>query len=302
MRHGKKILKIGRNASHRKATLQSMSAALLEHKRITTTFGKAKALRRFVEPILTHAKDDSTHSRRQAFRKLNDKEAVKTLYNEVAGLIGDRPGGYTRIVKLGQRGGDAAEMAIVELVDFNDVKPEGASGTKRKTRRSRRRGNNTAPTIKEPAAETLAPAEAEAAAETVTAAAEETSQPPTPRPTPRPPRRRRAKRPRPSPPTPPTRTRRATRRSPCRASTRIIRTPSRGPRPAPASRRRRRSPRTRAGAASTGASARAAAGYGASSDAGRGPALSVPPRWRRPPAGGGVTSRPPRGSLHRLAP
>ena len=149
MKHGKKILKIGRTASHRKATLQSMSAALLEHKRITTTFGKAKALRRFVEPVITHAKDDSTHSRRQAFRKLNDKEAVKTLYNEIAGVVGDRPGGYTRIVKLGQRAGDAAEMAIVELVDFNDVKPEGGSGTTRKTRRSRRRkGNNTAPTVK----------------------------------------------------------------------------------------------------------------------------------------------------------
>ena len=158
MKHGKKILKIGRTASHRKATLQQMSAALLEHKRITTTFGKAKALRRFVEPVITHAKDDSTHSRRQAFRKLNDKEAVKTLYNEVAEMVGDRPGGYTRIVKLGQRAGDAAEMAIVELVDFNDVKPEGGGGTKRKTRRSRsrRRGNNTAPTIAEPAAETLA--------------------------------------------------------------------------------------------------------------------------------------------------
>ena len=171
MKHGKKILKIGRTASHRKATLQSMSAALIEHKRITTTFGKAKALRRFVEPVLTHAKDDSTHSRRQAFRKLNDKEAVKALYNEVAGMIGDRPGGYTRIVKLGQRAGDAAEMAIVELVDFNDVKPEGGGGTKRKTRRSRsrRRGNNTAPTIAEPAAETLAadaPATTAPAAET----------------------------------------------------------------------------------------------------------------------------------------
>ncbi len=159
MKHGKKILKIGRTPSHRKATLQSMSAALIEHKRITTTFGKAKALRRFVEPIITKAKDDSTHGRRQVFRKLNDKEAVKTLYNEVAEVVGDRPGGYTRIVKLGQRGGDAAEMAIVELVDFNDVKPEGASGSKRKTRRSgrSRRGNNTAPTVS--ASETVAASE-----------------------------------------------------------------------------------------------------------------------------------------------
>ena len=153
MKHGKKTLKIGRTASHRKATLESMSAALLEHKRITTTFGKAKALRRFVEPIITRAKDDSTHGRRQAFRRLGNKEAVKTLYNEVAGVVGDRPGGYTRIVKLGQRDGDAAEMAVVELVDFNDVKPEGGSSRTRRTRRSsgRRRGNNTAPTV--PAAE-----------------------------------------------------------------------------------------------------------------------------------------------------
>ena len=188
MKHGKKILKIGRNASHRKATLQSMSAALLEHKRITTTFGKAKALRRFVEPIITHGKDDSTHSRRQAFRKLNDKEAVKTLYNEVAPTVGDRPGGYVRIVKLGQRAGDAAEMAMVELVDFNDVRPDGAAGSKKKTRRSRSRGgNNTAPTIKEPAAETIAAKEsakpdaapeADAPAETEAPAAEaEESQP-----------------------------------------------------------------------------------------------------------------------------
>ena len=165
MKHGNKILKLGRNASHRKATLQSMSIALIQHKRITTTFGKAKALRRFVEPILTKAKDDSTHGRRQAFRYLNDKEAVKTLYNEVAGQIGDRPGGYTRIVKLGQRAGDAAEMAIVELVDFNDVKPEGSAGTKRKTRRSRRRGGSDtdAPVAEAPAPKAAAPAEPDAA-------------------------------------------------------------------------------------------------------------------------------------------
>ena len=154
MRHGKKLKKIGRDASHRKATLQQMSAALIEHKQIKTTFGKAKALRIFVEPILTKAKDDSTASRRQAFRQLGDKEAVKRLYDEIAGAIGDRPGGYTRIVKLGQRAGDAAEMAIVELVDYNDVKPEGSGSSSKKTRRSRRRskGNNTAPTVSEAAA------------------------------------------------------------------------------------------------------------------------------------------------------
>ncbi|WP_412060420.1 50S ribosomal protein L17 [Rubrivirga sp. IMCC45206] len=166
MKHGNKILKIGRNASHRKATLQSMSAALLEHKRITTTFGKAKALRRFIEPIITHGKDDSTHSRRQAFRKLNDKEAVKTLYDEVAGVVGDRPGGYTRIVKLGFRAGDAAEMAIIELVDYNDVKPDGSASSKKKTRRSRRSGSSdtkaaakSTPVEETPAAEASTPVE-----------------------------------------------------------------------------------------------------------------------------------------------
>ena len=156
MRHANKKKRIGRNASHRKATLQALSTALIRHKRIETTLAKAKALRPFVEPILHRAHDDSTASRRQAFRRLQDKEAVKTLYGEIAPAIDGRPGGYTRIVKLGQRAGDAAEMAMIELVDFNDVKPEGASGPKRKTRRSRRRGgNNTAPTVTVPAATTL---------------------------------------------------------------------------------------------------------------------------------------------------
>lgn len=140
MRHGNKVKKIGRTHAHRKATLTSLSSALIAHKRITTTLGKAKALRVFVEPILNRAKDDSTASRRQAFRRLQDKEAVKTLFGEVAEAIGNRQGGYTRIVKLGYRHGDAAEMAIVELVDFNDAKPEGSAGTKRRTRRSRRGG------------------------------------------------------------------------------------------------------------------------------------------------------------------
>ena len=177
MKHGKKILKIGRNASHRKATLQSMSASLIEHKRITTTFGKAKALRQFVEPILTKAKDDSTHGRRQAFRRLQNKEAVKRLYDEVATAIGDRPGGYTRIVKLGQRGGDAAEMAIVELVDFNDVRPEGASSSRKKTRRSRSRSRGGATAAAAPASTPTpeTPAEPEVTeAETPAPEAEET--------------------------------------------------------------------------------------------------------------------------------
>ncbi len=139
MRHANRIKKLGRTSAHRKATFASLSAALLQHKRITTTLPKAKALRSFVEPLINRAKDDSTHSRRQAFRHLQDKEAVKTLFGEIADVLGDRPGGYTRVVKLGQRPGDAAEMAVIELVDFNDVRPDGAAGTKRKTRRSRRR-------------------------------------------------------------------------------------------------------------------------------------------------------------------
>lgn len=164
MRHGKKILKIGRNASHRKATLQSMSAALIEHKRITTTLGKARALRKFVEPIISKSKDTSTHSRRQAFRRLQDKETVKRLYGEIAEAVGDRPGGYTRVVKLGQRGGDAAEMAIVELVDFNDVKPEG-TGSKKKTRRSRRSSGSKTAAPAAAAVETAPAPEAEEAVE-----------------------------------------------------------------------------------------------------------------------------------------
>lgn len=139
MRHANKVKKLGRTHAHRHATMAALSTALITHKRITTTLAKAKALRGWVEPIIHRAKDDSTHSRRLAFRDLgNDKEAVKLLFDEVAGAIGERPGGYTRVVKLGQRPGDAAEMAVIEIVDFNDVKPEGASAAKRKTRRSRR--------------------------------------------------------------------------------------------------------------------------------------------------------------------
>jgi large subunit ribosomal protein L17 len=139
MRHGNKIKKLGRTQAHRKATLSSLSSALIVHKRITTTLAKAKALRMYVEPIINRAKDPSTANRRQVFRRLNDKEATKALFNDVAGVLGERPGGYTRVVKLGLRAGDAAEMAVIELVDFNDVRPEGGAATRRKTRRSRAR-------------------------------------------------------------------------------------------------------------------------------------------------------------------
>lgn len=169
MRHGLKIKKIGRNAAHRKATLQSMSIALITHKRIETTLGKAKALRIFVEPIINRAKDSSTNSRRMAFSRLQNKDAVKALYGEVASAIADRPGGYTRIVKIGQRAGDSAEMAIIEMVDFNDVRPEGGAQTKRRTRRSRAKTTDATATAA-PAAAPKAPKTATPVAETSPAA------------------------------------------------------------------------------------------------------------------------------------
>ena len=146
MRHQKKGFKLGRTASHRKATLSSMTTALVRHKRITTTLTKAKALRQYAEPVINRAKNDSMHNRREVFRHLQDKHAVTELFTEIADKIKDRPGGYLRIVKLGQRAGDSAEMAIVEFVDYNDVKPFGSSsGSGKKTRRAgRRRGGSGA--------------------------------------------------------------------------------------------------------------------------------------------------------------
>lgn len=144
MRHLKKRHKLGRGHSHRKATLASLSTALITHKRITTTLPKAKALRVFVEPLISRSKDDTTHNRRQVFRRIGDKHAVTELFNEIAGKVGERPGGYTRVVRLGQRAGDSAEMAVIELVDYNDIKPEGSGSgkKKRRTRRGRGRGGS----------------------------------------------------------------------------------------------------------------------------------------------------------------
>lgn len=137
MRHGKKFNHLGRTAPHRKAMLSNMATSLIMNKRITTTIAKAKALRKYVEPILTKAKDDTTHSRRVVFSYLNDKDSVKTLFDEVAGKIADRPGGYTRILKTGNRLGDNADMCIIELVDYNELLL-GDAPKKSKTRRSRR--------------------------------------------------------------------------------------------------------------------------------------------------------------------
>lgn len=140
MRHQVRGRKLGRTASHRKATLRALSTALIKHQRIVTTVAKAKELRRYVEPIITKAvQEDSPHHRRQVFALLNDKHAVTTLYDDVVPVVGDRPGGYTRVIKLGTRSGDGAPTAIIELVDFNDVKPEGKTTKKKRTRRAGRK-------------------------------------------------------------------------------------------------------------------------------------------------------------------
>jgi len=136
MRHGKKVNHLGRTDSHRKAMMANMASSLILHKRITTTLAKAKALRGYVEPLLTKSKNDTTHSRRIVFSYLQDKDSVNVLFREVAEKIANRPGGYTRIIKLENRLGDNAEMALIELVDYNTVyTKDGAAAAKKSTRR-----------------------------------------------------------------------------------------------------------------------------------------------------------------------
>ena len=140
MRHGKKFNHLGRTAAHRRAMLANMASSLIEHKRINTTLAKAKALKQYVEPLITKSKNDTTHSRRVVFSYLQNKQAVSELFREVADKVGDRPGGYTRIIKTGKRLGDNAEMCMIELVDFNDVYTNEKEAAKKKSRRSRRSG------------------------------------------------------------------------------------------------------------------------------------------------------------------
>jgi len=176
MRHGKKFNHLGRKTAHRKAMLSNMACSLIEHKRINTTIAKAKALRGFVEPILTKSKTDSTHSRRSVFRYLQNKDVVNELFREVAPKIMDRQGGYTRIIRTGYRLGDNAEMCMIELVDFNELYTNESS--KKTTRRSRRGGGkaNAAETTADVATEEVAEETVEAATEeTVEAEAEETA-------------------------------------------------------------------------------------------------------------------------------
>lgn len=151
MRHGKKFNHLGRQTAHRAAMLSNMACSLIEHKRISTTIAKAKALRVYVEPILTKSKDDTTHNRRTTFSYLKSKEAVTELFRTIAPKIADRPGGYTRIIRTGYRLGDNAEMCLIELVDFNEVYTSGEKKTT--TRRSRRGGSTAKKADAAPAAE-----------------------------------------------------------------------------------------------------------------------------------------------------
>ena len=155
MRHNKKFNHLGRTASHRKAMLANMAISLIMHKRITTTLAKAKALKMYVEPLITRCKDDSTHSRRVVFSYLQNKYALKELFGVVAEKVGDRPGGYTRIIKLGVRKGDAAEIAFIELVDFDENMAKTSKATK-KTRRSRKSTSAETPATEAPATESPA--------------------------------------------------------------------------------------------------------------------------------------------------
>lgn len=169
MRHNKKFNHLGRTASHRASMLANMASSLIMHKRITTTLAKAKALKKYVEPLITRSKNDTTTSRRVVFRYLQDKYAVKELFGTIAAKVADRPGGYTRVIKLGLRQGDAAEIAFIELVDFDEnmAKAPKAEKKTRRSRRSTKKGVEAAPAEEAVASadaeKTAAPAEKEAA-------------------------------------------------------------------------------------------------------------------------------------------
>lgn len=154
MRHGKKFNHLGRQTAHRKAMLANMACSLIEHKRINTTVAKAKAVRQFVEPLITKSKEDTTHNRRVVFSYLRNKYAVTELFKEVSVKIADRPGGYVRILKLGNRQGDNAPMAMVELVDYNTTYNPNAKKKKKTTRRGRTKKTETVETANTETVET----------------------------------------------------------------------------------------------------------------------------------------------------
>ena len=153
MRHNKKFNHLSRTASHRSAMLANMAISLIEHKRITTTVAKAKALKKYVEPLITKAKDDSTNSRRVVFSYLQNKEAIKELFGEVAQKVGDRPGGYTRIIKLGHRFSDTADICFIELVDFDENMAKAPKAAKRTRRGGKKAAAAEAPKAEEAKAE-----------------------------------------------------------------------------------------------------------------------------------------------------
>jgi len=170
MRHGDKIKNLSRTASHRASLLSNLTSQLIEHKRITTTLAKAKSLRVYAEPIITRSKEDTMHNRRIVFSYLQDKEAIKELFGVIGDKVANRPGGYTRIIKLPRRAGDASDMAMIELVDFNEIYGKDAeAAAAKKTRRSRRssgaKKTTTAPAAAETVAETPAPEVTDSAAE-----------------------------------------------------------------------------------------------------------------------------------------
>lgn len=164
MRHNKKFNHLGRKSAHRKAMLSNMATSLILHKRIKTTEAKAKALRMYVEPLITKCKEDSTHNRRTVFAYLRSKEAVTELFRDISMKVSDRPGGYTRIIKLGKRLGDNAEMCMIELVDYNEHMLS-TKETKKKSRRSRRSGSKKVTETAAPAPEVKAEEVAETPAE-----------------------------------------------------------------------------------------------------------------------------------------
>ena len=160
MRHNKKFNHLSRTASHRSAMLANMAISLIEHKRITTTVAKAKALKKYVEPLITKAKDDSTNSRRVVFSYLQNKEAIKELFGEVAQKVGDRPGGYTRIIKLGHRYSDTADICFIELVDFDENMAKAPKAAKRTRRGGKKAAAAEAPKAEEAVVEAPAAEEA----------------------------------------------------------------------------------------------------------------------------------------------
>jgi large subunit ribosomal protein L17 len=171
MRHGKKFNHLGRKPAHRKAMLANMACSLIEHKRINTTIAKAKELKKYIEPLVTKSKDDSTHSRRVVFSYLKQKEAVTELFREISPKVASRPGGYTRIIRTGNRLGDNADMCMIELVDFNEIY---STGTETKKKRSRRGGSKKSSTGAAVAAVTGAAASVASKVEDVAESAVET--------------------------------------------------------------------------------------------------------------------------------